>query len=305
MLISTEIFSWRGMGSDEKTITMLKDSGFTAYDYSMVEVKGVANLGFELLLSEDYLERAQALRAYADSIGLPCNQTHAPFSTAKKGNEEYNRLSKERILRALEISGILGAKYCVVHPCNDYTPEENAELYRAFIPTAKRAGVKIATENMWNCIGWGTPEFRATPAACSSHENFKRHMELLTALDADVFGACVDIGHSEMKGLDTSAVQMLETLGDYVACIHLHDVDLVHDNHHLPFACQIEYAPIIEAFRKIGYKGDITLESSTFSKNLPVELLPAAARYAAAVAQYFKDKIEDIPPKRADDLFRR
>lgn len=293
MLISTEIGSWRGMGSDEKTIKMLQDSGFTAYDYSMAAFSGPANLGFELLRSPDYRERAQALRAYADSIGLPCNQTHAPFATAKKGNEEYNKKAREQVKRAIEISGILGAKYCVVHPCNDYTPEENAELYRAFIPTAKEAGVKIATENMWNCVGWGTPEFRATPAACSSHDNFRRHMELLTALDPDLFGACVDIGHAEMQGLGTSAARMLETLGDYVTCIHLHDVDLVHDNHQLPFVCQIDYAPIIEAFRKIGYRGDITLESTTFPKKLPVELLPAAARYAAAVAKYFKDQIEE------------
>ena len=179
-----------------------------------------------------------------------------------------------------------------LYPCNDYTPEENAQMYKEFIQTAKKAGVKIATENMWNCVGWGTPEFRATPAACSSHENFKKHMELLTALDKDVFGACVDIGHAEMKGLDTSAVQMLETLGDYVTCIHLHDVDLVNDNHQLPFVCNIDYAPVIDAFKKIGYKGDITLESGTFSTTLPVELLPAGAKYAAAVAQYFKEKIE-------------
>ena len=292
MLISTEISSWRGVGSDEKTISLLKESGFTSYDYSMFASSGKANLGYELLVSDDYKEKARALREYADSIGMPCNQTHAPFPTARKGNEEYNKEAKERTHRAIEISGILGAKYCVVHPCNDYTPEENAQMYKEFIQTAKNAGVKIATENMWNCVGWGTPQFRATPAACSDHENFKRHMELLMELDKDVFCACVDIGHSEMKGLETSAVQMLETLGEHVACIHLHDVDLVNDNHHLPFICNIDYNPIIEAFKKIGYKGDITLESNTFAYNLPVELLPAGARYASSVANYFKQKIE-------------
>lgn len=292
MFVSTEIYSWREIGSDEKTIKLLKESGFTAYDYSMFAGKGKANLGYELLESDNYIEKAKALRAYADSIGMPCNQTHAPFPTAKKGNQEFNKQAKARTLRAIEISGILGAKYCVVHPCNDYTPEENAQLFKEFIQTAKKAGVKIATENMWNCVGWGTPEFRATPAACSSHENFKQHMKLLTALDKDMFGACVDIGHAEMNGLETSAVQMLETLGDYVTCIHLHDVDLINDNHQLPFVCDIDYAPIISAFKKIGYKGDITLESGTFSSTLPVELLPAGAKYASAVAQYFKEKIE-------------
>ena len=294
MYLSTEISSWRGIGSDEKAIKLLKDSGFTAYDYSMFSAQGKANLGYELLLSENYIEKANNLRKYADSIGMPCNQTHAPFPTARVGDEEYNKRAKELTVRALEISGILGAKYCVVHPCNHYSPEENLELYKEFVELAKAAGVKIATENMWNCTGWGTSEFTLLPAACSSHDNFKRHMDLLTELDKDIFGACLDIGHSEMRGLDTTAVEMLKTLGDYVTCIHLHDNDLFHDNHDLPFVGNMDYAPIIETFKEIGYKGDITLESNTFASKLPVELLPAAAKYAAAIAQYFKDKIESV-----------
>ena len=292
MYISTEISSWRGIGSDEKAIKLLKDSGFTAYDYSMFSDPGKANLGYELLISENYIEKAKEIRRYADSIGMPCNQTHAPFPTARLGDEEYNKYAKELTIRALKISGILGAKYCVVHPCNNYTPEENLELYKNLVQVAKEAGVKIATENMWNCTGRGTPEFTLKPAACSSHENFKRHMDLLTELDKDLFGACLDIGHSEMRGLDTSAVEMLKTLGDYVTGIHLHDNDLRYDNHNLPFVGDMDYAPIIEAFRAIGYKGDITLESHRFASKLPVELLPAAAKYAAAVAQYFKNQIE-------------
>lgn len=291
MLLSTEISSWRGIGSDKETIKMLKESGFTAYDYSMFAGGGKSNLGYELLLSENYRDKAQKIRLYADSINMPCNQTHAPFPTAKKGDEEFNKIAQAYTIRALEISGILGAKYCVVHPY-DGTIEENVAMYKELIPIAKQAGVKIATENIWNCVGWGTPQFRAFPIVGSTPESFKRHMELLTALDKDVFGACVDIGHSEMKDLNTSAVQMLETLGNYVTCIHLHDVDLVHDNHQLPFICNIDYAPIIKAFKKIEYKGDITLESGTFSERLPVELLPAAAKYAAAVTNYFKTQIE-------------
>ena len=281
MLVSTEIQSYRALRDDKAIIKMLKEAGFTAYDFSMC-----SDLGLELLLADDYLARAKDLRAYADSIGMPCNQTHAPFSSARKGNEEYNKAMYPKLLRAIEISGVLGAKICVVHPCNDYTPEENAAMYEGMKETAKKAGVKIATENMWN---WAQGSPTATPAACSDHINFKAHMDLL---DRDIFVACVDIGHSEMDGLNTSAVDMIETLGKDVQCIHLHDVDKLYDNHHLPFVCSIDYAPIITALKKIGYQGDITLESNTFTKKLPVELLPAAARYAAAVATYFKTQIE-------------
>lgn len=282
MLISTEINSYRKIGDNKKIIKLLKDCGFTAYDFSMF----TGGLADEILCADDYKERAQAFRAYAEEIGIVCNQTHAPFATARKGNEEYNKQMFPKIVRAIEVSGILGAKVCVVHPCNDYTPEENAELYKSFEPYARKAGVKIGVENMWN---WASGSPTATAAACSHHDNFRAHLDLLPA---DVYVACLDIGHAELRGLETSAVQMIERLSDRLEAIHLHDIDLTHDNHALPFNYNIDYAPIIEAFRKVGYKGDITLEADTFAKKAPLELLPAAARYAAAVADYFKTQIE-------------
>ncbi len=285
MLISTEINSYKKIGDNRAIIKMLKESGFTAYDFSMFR----GSLADEILLADDYLDRAREFRAYADSIGIPCNQTHAPFATWRKGDDAWNQTMFPLVKRAIEVSGVLGARVCVVHPCNDYTAEENAVMYAELEGIARRANVKIGVENMWNCINYGKPDFKALPAACSHHEDFKRHMELLPS---DVFVACLDIGHAEMRDLGTSAVEMIDALGDRLQAIHLHDVDLVHDNHALPFTCKISYEPIIEAFRRNGYCGDITLEADRFASSVPIELLPNAARYAATVAGYFKTRIE-------------
>ena len=84
MFISTEINSYKKMGDNRAIIKLLKESGFTAYDFSMFS----GSLADEILLSDDYLARAREFRAYADSIGIPCNQTHAPFATWRKGNDE-------------------------------------------------------------------------------------------------------------------------------------------------------------------------------------------------------------------------
>lgn len=286
MYVSNNTGTFEKLGDLKAIIKMLQEGGCTAFDLTMCD----GALGERMMRSDDYLSQANDLRAYIDEIGFVCNQAHAPFPTAKKNDEAYNRQMFPLLIRSIEICGVLGVKNCVVHPCNDWTAEENAErLYLPLAPYARKAGVKIAVENMWNCINWGTPEFTATPAACSDHVDFKKHMDLLPN---DVFVACVDIGHSEMGGLHTSAVEMLETLGDRVQCIHLHDVDLVHDNHTLPFMQKIDYAKVIEAFRKIGYKGDITLEANNFSRPFPVELYPEVARFMASVANYFKEEIE-------------
>lgn len=282
MLTSTEIDSFRGYGTDEEVVKLLKDSGFTAYDFSM--------FGNETE-HEDYLERAMDLRASADKIGMICNQTHAPFATARKGDEEYNKKIFPKIVRALEISGVLGAKVCVVHPCNDYTAEENKALYESFVPYAKRANVKIGVENMWNWWHWGQRDGHVMPAACSLADDYKKHIDLL---DEEVFCANVDIGHAEMMhAFGGDAVKLIEALGARMESMHLHDVDFWNDNHALPFTQKIDYEPIIAALKKIGYQGDITLEANTFAARLPKELLPAAARYAASVAEYFKNRLEN------------
>lgn len=281
MYISTEINSFAKLGDNRKIIKLLKDVGFTAYDYSMF----YGSLADEVLYADNYIERAKAFRAYADGIGLPCNQAHAPFPTARKGDEEYNKKAFADICRAIEVSGILGAKVCVVHPCNDYTAEENAELYKRFEPIARKAGVKIGLENMWN---WKSGAMHACAAACSQHDDFRKHLELLPS---DVFVACLDIGHAEMAGLDTDAVRMIKTLNERLEAIHLHDNDCIHDNHALPYSLHIDFEAVIAAMKEIGYMGDITLESDTYVRKFPLELYPQAASFMAAVANDFKEKI--------------
>lgn len=285
--ISTNISPFYKVGDRKQVVKTLKDAGFTAYDFSMFcnERHKPYN---DFLSADDYVEKAKDLRAYADSIGIACNQSHAPFPTAIKGNEEFNKQMFDLVCRAIEVSGILGVKVCVVHPCNDYTAEENAKLYKKFEPYARKAGVKIGVENMWN---WALGSPTATPAACSHHDDFRKHLDLLPS---DVFVACLDLGHAQMAGLNTSAVQMIETLNERLEALHVHDVDGLHDNHQLPFTQKTEFEPIVQALKKVGYKGDITLEADCFASNAPVELQEAVAKYASAVAGYFKERLDNL-----------
>ncbi len=281
MHISTSISLFGKLGSVKDIVSELKKSGFTAYDYTMCSGEGK-----DTVYSDNYLEIAKDLRKHADSVGIVCNQSHAPFPSAKVGDEEYNKGILPILIRAIEISGILGSKVCVVHPCNDYTAEENAKIYKALEPHARKSGVMIATENMWNWGDWNDPASHAEPAACSDHIDFNKHLDLLPS---DVFCACVDIGHAEMKGLNTSASIMLEALGERVKAIHLHDNDKHLDFHQIPFSGRIDFNKVIESLKKINYKGDITLESD--GTHFEKALIPASMRYMAEVAKYFVNEL--------------
>ena len=287
MYISTNMYPFQRLGSAKAIVDCIKAGGFTAYDFS-------AECMSEIVDADDYLERAQRLRAYADEIGIVCNQAHAPFPVIKEGDEEYNQEVHKKILRTLEISGILGAKVCVVHPYNHYPLDKNVALYNSYIETAKRAKVKIGVENMWN---WANGGPTSVKCACGHHDDFKAYMD---ALDKEVFVACVDIGHAELKGMDTSAEIMIETLGSYMQAMHLHDnyraggslIGVPCDSHQLPFTHGLDYEPIIKALKKIGYQGDITMEADRWIMNMPVELIPSACRMMADVANYFKNRLE-------------
>ena len=113
---------------------------------------------------------------------------------------------------------------------------------------------------MWN---WDDEKDQAGFAACATPESFNAHLD---AVNDDFLVACLDIGHAEMKGSDTSAVEMIHALGDRLQALHIHDNDKWHDSHQIPFSMDIDFVPIVKALKEIGYKGYFTLESDSYLK---------------------------------------
>ena len=282
MYISTEISSMsKFYPAYEDRLSALKEAGFDAYDFSMFRPATC-----EWIDDDGCAEKAKKLRKYADKIGIVCNQTHAPFPLVAVGDGKKTEERFFQIVRALEISSVLGAKLCVVHPWNNYSPEENAVVYKRLESYAKKFGVKIALENMWN---WNKEEDHAAPAACSDADNFYAHLELLSE---DTFCALLDIGHAEMTGLNTSAVDMIRKIGHRLEGIHLHDNDLKHDTHTLPFIRNIDFTPIIATLKEVGYRGDITLECDAFLPKLPKDIVSTALHLMAKTADYFRKELQ-------------
>ncbi len=252
-LISTEIASAAHIVGEERAIELIARAGFDAWDLSMFAMAsydwgtGKLRETGHPLTGSGYAAFVARLRRIGEDCGIHCNQSHAPFPSMVPGIHD-------RLKRAIECTAIAGGEICIIHPDNNRSAEMNAEMYFELLPFAKEYGVKIATENMWN---WNGPEDHAAPAACSHHDDFSAHIK---AVNDPAFVACLDIGHAEMKGLDTTAVQMIHTLGDSLAALHIHDNDRWHDSHALPFTGQIDFVAVATALREIDYKGYFTLE---------------------------------------------
>ena len=257
MKTSTEIHSAAKFVGEEKAIELMAKAGFDAWDFSMFNMckydwkNNVILENDHPLAGKDYLKFARKLKQVGLDNGIVCNQSHAPFPTRVPEIRAHYE-------RAIECTAEAGGKICIIHPDNNKSAEENAEMYNELLPFAKSCGVKIATENMWN---WNDELDQSAPAACSHHDDFVKHIDVV---NDEYFTACLDIGHAEMRGVNTSAVQMIKALGNRLGALHVHDNDLHHDSHQIPFSMKVDFDAMIKALKEVGYKGDMTLECDAY-----------------------------------------
>jgi len=294
MKISTEISSSARVVGEERAVYNIAKAGFDAWDFSMCDMARINWNTWEViesnhpLRSDDYAKFAKKLRKIGEDNGIVCNQSHAPFPVAVPGVRSY-------LKRSIECTAIAGGEYCIIHPDNNKSAEENAEMFNELLPFAKECGVKIATENMWN---WNNEKDEASAAACSSHEDFVKHID---AVNDPYLVACLDIGHAEMKGLGTSAREMILALGyKRLKALHIHDNDRWHDSHQLIYTMQIDLDLVARTLKEIGYDGYFTLECDNAIKTLGAkneEELLAALKKMAELTRRMAKVYEDYKPQ--------
>jgi len=269
----------------EKTIEYYAKAGFDAWDFSMFSMCKYDRVNNCLLENDhplaesNYLAFARRLKQIGLDNGIVCNQSHAPFPSLGP--------VRSYLKRAIECTAEAGGEICIIHPANNHSPEENAEMYLELLPFAKEHNVKIATENMWN---WDNVKGHSVFAACATPESFNAHLD---AVNDDFFVACLDIGHAEMKGSDTSAVEMIEALGTRLAALHIHDNDKHNDSHQIPFSMDIDFAKIVDALKRINYKGYFTLEACNYLKQYALDDMFDGIVNLAKAARKLADMFEN------------
>lgn len=289
MLLSTNT-AW----SDEKisqkeAIRIIAEAGFDAYDISLFEMTRNPESQFN---RDNYADIAKDIRSFADSLGIVCNQSHAPFPTSV-GDAEKDKVIFGKIIRAMEIASILGAKIIVVHPKQhlnyaehaDELFEMNVEFYKSLIPYCEKFGIKVACENMWQCNNGNKVPSDST---CSRAWEFCKYLD---AINSEWVVGCLDIGHVSLMNADIS--QFIHKMGNKrLQALHVHDTDYKSDKHTLPFMEKIDYHAVCKALSEIEYKGDFTYEAEGFYSGKPVGLFPATARYMCEVGRYLVSCIQ-------------
>ena len=270
MKTSTEIGSASVILGEERAVEAVAKAGFDAWDFTLCHL---AVYDFDTkdimvtnhpLTTPDYLKFARKLRQIGEDNGIVCNQSHAPFPCEVPGVRSV-------LKKAIECTAEAGADTCIIHPCIKASREENAEMYLELLPFAKACGVKIAVENTYS---WDKAIKDAVRGACSWPDDLVATLDLLG--DDETFVACLDTGHAEMRGLRTSAVEMIHALGTRLQALHIHDTDRRNDTHQIPFSMNIDFNAIVKALKEINYNGYFTLEAPTYIELYDPSRIPEA-----------------------------
>ena len=286
MKTSTEICSSGRIIGEEKAVELIAKSGFDAWDFSMFDMckydwgKKKLLENSHPLSSDNYIAFARRLKQIGLDNGIVCNQSHAPFPTACSEIRSYYK-------RCLECTAEAGGQICIIHPDNEKTAEENAELYNELIPFAKECGVRIATENMW---GWDNEKDESSFAACATGEDFVKHIDVV---NDSFLVACLDIGHAEMRGSGSGAANMIRALGPRLQALHIHDNDRWHDSHQIPFSMNIDFNAVVKALKEIYYDGYFTLEADRYLEGYAPENVFAGLKDLSASARKLADMFEN------------
>lgn len=279
MLVSTQTHQIIAAFGIEEGIKILIDAGYDALDYSFF-----GDISF--CQGKEGLALAKKLRKMAEERGVIFNQAHAPFGG---GYEKYTTNLVPTFPDVFEFCSVLGVKNIIVHPLQQGRYygrakelfEMNMEFYSGLAPLAKRTGVKVAIENMWQ--RHPVNQYIVDDVCANPHE-LAAYYDTLS--DPEAFTVCLDIGHVALCGREPEdAVRIIGH--DRLGALHVHDVDYKGDLHTLPGMGRINHYEVAKALGEIDYKGDYTLEADNFLARYDVSYKPTAAKFMADTAKHF------------------
>lgn len=290
MLISTPTSPLKRLFDDKGAIELIAKAGFDAFDMSYLEMFSDSD-NCEIN-KPTYIKYSEELRRFADSVGIVCNQAHAPFHSSCGDPTEDNK-KFDAIVRSMESAAILGAKNIVVHPKQHLRYSENKEIlremniefYSSLVPYCREFGIHVAAENMWQNSRVGDKIVEST---CASPDEF---CDYIDSVGSEYIVACLDIGHCVL--VDRKPSEMIKALGrNRLKALHVHDVDGLKDLHTLPFLAGVDFDDMTTALGEIGYDGDMTFETVNFTGGMPKEIISDAYKFECAVGRYLAAEVE-------------
>lgn len=233
----------------KERIKHLYEAGFRYIDLSLYTVREED----ELLVSADWKENAEHLKAYAEGLGMKFVQAHAPGGNPMCKDDKYDVLLKATI-RSIEVCGVLGIPNIVVHSGfeqgvrkQEYF-EKNKLFFEELFPHMEKWNVNVLCEN-------STKANMKDSFFPNSGADMKAFVEYV---NHPLFHACWDTGHAHIEGPQYDEIM---TLGKELYALHISDNRGEKDEHLIPFLGTISMDEVMNALIDSGYQGYFTMEA--------------------------------------------
>jgi len=274
--------------------------GKTPIEDALKEVKDMGLDGIELTFGAGEFspgiskERCKEIRRYAESLGVKIETCATGTywglslaSTSASTRKKATAFTKEY----LQVASWVGAKVCLVIPGAVFVAWDEKQpvipyakvwelataSIKSLLPVAKKAGVVMGIENVWN-------GFLADPVAMRIFiDQFKSRY----------VGAYFDVANCAINGFPE---HWIEILNKRIAAIHIKNFkrnDCAGGLHGFGddlLDGDVNFDAVKKALKKIGYKGPLTAEMIPFSRlpNLVLPDIPLARDTAQKLLKIFK-----------------
>jgi hexulose-6-phosphate isomerase len=244
----------------ERRIALIKDAGYDGFEAHHPA-------------SDD---EARQIKTIADKHGLTVHSlmggTHwrLPLSSP---DPQTRQQAIEGVEQALHFAAVMGAEGVLVVPAvvNEQTDYKTAwdlslQSLKHLVGVAKRLGVQIWVENVWN-------RFLLSPLEFAAYIDELNHS---ANSDGDgIVGAYFDVGNILAYGYPQ---QWIRLLGKRIKRVHLKDFRI--NEHRFVYLLQgdVNWREVMAALREIGYDGWLTAELPPYP-HAPDEMVRDTARH--------------------------
>jgi len=222
----------------------------------------IARAGFrdvEISTAPQHLElddarSLEALRDRLAALGLSTRSLHAPFGhdvNLTSPDPGQRREALERLTRAADVLQMLGGGHYVIHPGGEdqrWIWEREARLAHSVEgltrvwEACRRRGLTLVLETPLPHLLGGQPE---------------DFCWILERVPAEGTGVCLDTSHTSLGGF---LFEVIERLGPRIVHVQASDNHGVTDDHLPPGEGGIDWAHVLSALERVGYRGGFMLE---------------------------------------------
>lgn len=203
---------------------------------------------------DDWKQKAYELLNFGNQNGIKFVQAHLPGGNPldENGIEELTEVN----IRCIDVCGILGIKYAVIHMGwkKDISKQEfyekNRDYIQLLLPALERNNVILCVEN--SC--------KANLGKYFYFFDGKELREFIDYVDSPFVAACWDTGHANIEG---PQYQDILALGDKLRALHINDNMGQKDDHMMPYMGTLNIDEVMTVLLEIGFNEYFTFECGT------------------------------------------